>query len=228
MREIFWFGYFYVVVENRKVGVIGWCFLYWWCNELFLLFYLLIGELVLEFDGCGVDMLGIINESVFFVVYIYCFFIMLKIFLLFMMLLFIFERVIFLILIVLLVSGVGMFIVIMFLLEVDILKFVFNSIVFLIYIVNCVIICFDDEVFEEKEFWVYFFCCVKWKLVWFLFLDCIVVGGFFFFDFFFLEGMIREVYEEVWFLFLFFCFYVKFIGENRLMFMEIEIGEEGC
>ncbi|KAK4182487.1 NUDIX hydrolase domain-like protein [Podospora australis] len=38
-----------------------------WSNELFPLLYPLTREVILELDGCGVDMLGIINESVFLV-----------------------------------------------------------------------------------------------------------------------------------------------------------------
>ncbi|CAP65893.1 uncharacterized protein PODANS_5_10970 [Podospora anserina S mat+] len=228
MRETLWLGHLHVAAENRKAGVIGRRSLYRWCNESFPLLYPPTGEPVLELDGCGVDMLGIINESVFLVAYTYCSPTTPKIPSSSTTSLSTLERATSSTSIASLASGAGTSTATTPLSEVDISKLVFNSTVSLTHTANCAITRPDDEASEEKELRVYLSRRAKWKSAWPSLLDCTAAGGLSSSDLSPLEGMIREAHEEVRLPSPFLRSHAKLIGENRLMLTETEIGEEGC
>ncbi|KAK4642668.1 hypothetical protein QC761_510970 [Podospora bellae-mahoneyi] len=228
MRETLWLGHLHVAAENRKAGVIGRRSLYRWCNESFPLLYPPTGEPVLELDGCGVDMLGIINESVFLVAYTYCSPTTPKIPSSSTTSLSTLERATSSTSIASLASGAGSSTATTPLSEVDISKLVFNSTVSLPHTANCAITRPDNEASEEKELRVYLSRRAKWKSAWPSLLDCTAAGGLSSSDLSPLEGMIREAHEEVRLPSPFLRSHAKPIGENRLMLTETEIGEEGC
>ncbi|KAK4203129.1 putative thiamine pyrophosphokinase [Triangularia verruculosa] len=233
MRQTLWDGHRQVAAENKRVGTITRRSLYRWCNELFPLLYPPTREPVLELDGCGVDMLGIINESVFLVAYTYGLPAAATISSPSASSLSTLERVTSSTSVTSTASTVGTSTATTPLSEIDMSKLNFNSRLTttttnLAVTDPTTVPCAGATEHDTGELRVYLSRRAAWKSAWPSLLDCSAAGGLSSSDASALEGVIREAHEEVRLPSRYLRSNAKYIGESRLQLCETELGEEGC
>ncbi|KAK4171170.1 putative thiamine pyrophosphokinase [Triangularia setosa] len=226
MRHTLWAGHLQVAAENKKTGVITRRSLYRWCNELFSLLYPPTREPVLELDGCGVDMLGIINESVFLVAFTYCSpDTAATISSSYASSLSTLGRVTSSTSITSLTSTTGTSTATTPLSEIGMSKFNFNQ---GHTTASATAPHPDNQDHGAKDVRVYLSRRAAWKSAWPSLLDCTAAGGLSASDSSPLEGIVREAHEEVRLPSPYLRSHARYVGENRLQLCETEIGEEGC